>query len=122
MSGFQIPLSCPVGTSIYENESSNATFSVVSASGVTLYGVEVDNRNNDVAVWTKLYDNATPTVGTTDPEMCVRAGAGKIVTVHYGRQGVGNFGTAITEATVTEGGGTAGTTSPTNAVIVRVHI
>ena len=122
MSNFQIPLSCPVGTSIYENTTSNTTAGTVSASAGTVYQVQVDNRNNDVAVWTKLYDNATPVIGTTDPELLVKCRAGKRTTVSYGRLGVGNFGTAITEATVSDSGGTAGTTAPTNAVKVKVWI
>jgi hypothetical protein len=89
------------------------------ASGLTIYGLTVDNRANTSDVFVKVYDGA-PTVGTTNPESWVRAEASKKQDfVFYGATGLPITGAANFVCVTT--GGTAGTTPPTNDVRVDIY-
>lgn len=82
---------------------------VTAGANLTLNVMEVVNLSN-AASYTKLYDAATATVGTTAPELIFPVGAGATRTLNV--MGSGHtFATGICLATVTTGG-TGGTTDP----------
>ena len=94
----------------------------INGGAATLWLVLIDNTGNDTDnVYLKLWDAATATVGTTAPNMSVHAYAGQTITLACLPAGV-SFGTDISFAFVTNGGGTAGTSPPTNAVAVALVI
>lgn len=108
----------PVGSKLVVDTDAGATANnaVTGASG-TLYMVDIDNSgNSDNAAFLKIYDNASPTIGTTAPDLVFK------VLVNQRRSFVLPDGVSFTNlsfACVTTGG-TAGTTSPTNDVTVRM--
>tara|TARA_R100000808_G_scaffold2872_1_gene10748 strand:- start:2471 stop:2836 length:366 start_codon:yes stop_codon:yes gene_type:complete len=96
-----------------------ATRDVLKGSAGTLFKVEIDNTAGLVPVWVKFYEHATPTIGTTVNAHSFYCAAGS--TAVYSNPAGTAMGTAISMATVTDGGGTAGTTDPLTNVIVRVQ-
>jgi hypothetical protein len=94
---------------------------VLTVAGDIVYGVEVDNTGNSVAVYFKGYDLAAGiSVGTTDPDDLFVVEAGEIRFQPYsadasGKAMVAGYGFAV----VTEDG-TGGTTSPPNDVRVGI--
>lgn len=89
---------------------------VAGGAGLLLQ-VDIDNTANTDAVYVKLWNHAGPTVGTTAPEWVFKCPASvrRIFSCTPGS----NFATNLSLACVTTGG-TGGTTSPTNAVAVRL--
>lgn len=79
-----------------------------------LCALEVDNSQNTVDVYVKIY-NASPTVGTTAPYFVFKVDAGDYGLFGFTGDVAGHTMTAIFIACVTTAG-TAGTTSPTNDV------
>ena len=114
-----ITLSTRFGTTFAKETSASATKSVITTSSTTLYGIEFDNTNNSAYSYIKLYDNVigSVTVGTSSPDMVAAAAASTKVTYLFD-QGV-SFGTGLVLACVT-GAGTAGTSSPASAVIIKL--
>lgn len=110
----QVP---PVGTKLVVDDEADevAKIAVTGAAG-NLYQVDVDNEANAAASYLKVYDAASPTVGTTAPDFIFRVAAGQ-------RRGLvipdGWYFSYLSFAVVTSGG-TAGTTGPTSAVTVRM--
>jgi len=108
----------PVGSKLIKNTDVGATASndVTGTSG-TIYTIEIDNTANGVdAAHFKIYDNASPTIGTTVPDWEFK------IAVNQKRNIVCPGGldfTNLSFACVTAGG-TAGTTAPTSAVIVNL--
>lgn len=95
----------------------DAGATLVDGSATTLFGLEADNSANTVDVYVKCYNNASPSVGSTAPELVRRVLAGaKQSFLLAGGDGFA-FSTAISAACTTEAG-EAGTTSPTNDVPV----
>ena len=92
----------------------------INSGAATLHLVYIDNTANAAKSYTKFWDNTGPTVGTTAPDMVIPCDASSTATLAI-PAGVA-FGTAISFATVTDGGGTAGTTNPTSNVIVELVI
>lgn len=87
-----------------------------------LYSLEIDNRNNaDAAVYAKIWNTASVTVGTTEPDFIWRTPAGTKEVLGFISDGVPGhvFDFSGSEklwiAAVTTGGKT-GTVSPTNTV------
>lgn len=115
-------VSNPVGTRIITDTDSDATSEDDVLSGAaTVIKVEVDNSLNGTKVYTKLANNAAPTVGTTDPDIQIPVAAGEKATLAP-QPGSGiAFGTALSFWTTTEAG-TAGTTSPANDVVVKITV
>lgn len=114
----QSMLDLPHGLTIVADTTSDATPANDQRSGATtVYLIEVDNTANVAATYTKFYDAAAPTVGTTAPDLVLKTPAGKrrIFPIPHGLA----FSTGLSFASVTAGG-TAGTTSPTSATPVRV--
>lgn len=91
----------------------------INSGAATLYLVEIANPNAS-AVYTKLYNSTGPTVGVTAPDMAIPCAASSTVRLAIPK-GVA-FATGISFATVTDGGGTAGTTNPTSDVTVALVI
>lgn len=94
----------------------DASAELIAGSSPTLRALEIDNTQNSAKSYVKLY-NASPTVGTTDPEMIVVV---KAQSKRYFLVGPAGrvFATSLYAACLTTGG-KAGTTSPTNPVSAR---
>jgi hypothetical protein len=88
---------------------------ITGASG-SWFMVDIDNTANAAVTYVKIYDDAAPTVGTTEPDWVLRADATKRVV--YAVSTSVAFA-AMSFAAVTTPG-RAGTTSPVSAVPVRV--
>lgn len=113
------PLSNPIGANIVKDADSDATSeNDVRSGATTVFIVDVDNTANAAATYTKLYDSASPTVGTTAPDYIVKTPASVRRSFVLGLEGCA-FATGLSFASVTAGG-TAGTTGPTSDVIVRI--
>lgn len=107
-----------LGTYYYRNIDIAATAIAVRASSTVIYALTIDNTNNTIPVYLKLWNSAGPTVGTTAPDGGIfRALAGEKLSVTFPR-GI-TCGTALSAACVTTGG-TGGTTSPPHDVIVEI--
>ncbi len=107
-----------LGTKVVEDTAATATAvtNVIGSSG-TLYYVEVDNTANSAATYFKVYNATGPTIGTTAPDLILRAPAS---TREYFIFPTGiAFATAISYAAVTAAG-TGGTSSASSAVIIRM--
>ena len=109
-----------LGGKFVSDSSANAVIDAnVTGGASNIFYVEIDNTANSAASYLKLYDNANVTVGTTAPNMVLRCAASKkqyFVTP----QGVA-FASALSYACTTTGG-TGGTSSPQNAVIVKMIV
>lgn len=113
------PLSNPVGANIVTDTTSNGTSeNDVRSGATTVYMVDVDNSANAAVTYTKLYNSASPTVGTTAPDLIFMTPASARKVFVLDMSGVA-FSTGLSFASVTAGG-TAGTTNPTSSVIVRI--
>lgn len=104
-----------LGTTVFTDVDLDATVAQLSASGKDLFGIEVDNSQNTTDVHVKLYADATASIGDA-PYLSFRVDAGAVFTLSTGSQAEGlAFANGLAVACVTTPG-TAGTTSPTNAV------
>lgn len=107
----------PIGTKLIVDTVANATAknSVTGAAG-TIYMIDIDNTGNSVASFLKIYDSASPTIGTTVPDYVFRIPSSqrRCIAIPEGL-GFTDLSYACTTA-----GGTAGTTGPTNAVVIRM--
>ena len=98
-----------------------ASAQVVKGSSASVYQVEVDNTaNTGAASYVKMYNiaAASVTVGTSVPLAVFPAPAGAKVSYTFPVSKGASFGSAVSWACVTAGG-TAGTSAPSNSVIVR---
>lgn len=105
------------GASLLVDTDAGGTAVAAKASSAVVYQIEVDNTANAAASYLKLYNTGSPTVGTTVPDWVVMipASVERNITIPEGL----TFGTALSYACTTAGG-TAGSTSPTSDVIVRM--
>lgn len=111
----QVP---PVGSKlITQTEATEVADNNVTGAAGSMFQLDVDNTANaDNPAYLKIYDTAAPVVGTTAPDFILR------VPVNQRRSIVIPDGwdfLALSFACVISGG-TAGTTPPTSAVIVKV--
>jgi hypothetical protein len=121
MATTKIGLGNAIGSTIIEDTDADATAeNDVNSGAATVHEIYIDNLNNTVSTYLKLWDNAAPTVGTTAPEFIVRGRKSRKTRV-YLTPGLGHAMTNLSLAALTAAG-TAGTTSPTNDVIARVRI
>jgi len=97
----------------------NNTAVAIATSSSVIYAIEVDNTANSADSFVKLYNlaAASVTVGSDDPNIILKGPATKKVTYHFD-QGI-TLGTAVSLACVTLPG-TAGNSSPTSSVTVKV--
>jgi len=93
-------------------------------ANTVIYAVEVDNRNNAAASYTKIYDASDPTVGgesPDDPDVVLMTPANsRVLHILNGTTGY-DPATNTTVVTVTTPG-SGGSTGPTSPVIVRLFI
>jgi len=113
------PVSVLSGLKRYIDRDSDATpENDINAGAFTVYQIIIDNiLNTSQKVYSKFYDAAAPTVGTTAPYMIIKTPGGLSRTWFF-LEGI-PFATALSFATVTAGG-TAGAVSPTSDVIVTI--
>ena len=84
----------------------------------TLWNLDIDNSANGAASYVRIWDNPSPTNGTTDPDIVIMIPASVRRTIEF----VEGFEfTNLSFAAVTTGG-TAGTTDPTSDVIAEVMV
>lgn len=121
MATSNITIGFPSGAKLFEETDLENTVVAVSGSGVTVYALELDNSANAAQDnYVKLFNVAagSVTLGTTAPDAIFEMRQGAKFTVHI-PGGWTAFNTALSCACVTAGG-TAGTTSPTSSVVVRI--
>jgi len=112
----------------------DATAETIDAASNITYGMEIDNTDNIVEVFGKFYNSALASgVGTTDPDMVLQVDAGKKRKVAFTRGVLAggvivpaagilfNVAAVGLKAACVTDPGTGGTTSPTNAVKLRMH-
>lgn len=101
-----------------DTDCANAAVAVKASSGI-IYELEIDNTGNAAASYVKIWNTAagSVTVGTTAPDyiFMVPASVKRSIVIPDGL----TLGTAIAVACVT-GAGTAGSTSPTSDVTVKI--
>ena len=106
----------PLGNKMVHDTSANGTAATntTGAAGV-LFFLQVDNTANAQISYFKMYDNASPTVGTTAPHFVfmVPANASRAYALPLGVAFSAAFSHCCTTA-----GGTAGNTGPANPVVV----
>lgn len=112
-------LSNPLATRLIVNTDVDESADVnVTGAAAIIYLVEIDNSNNaSDTVYLKLYNNASPTVGTTHPDLILPAPSGVKLT-YATPQGV-SFATALSMACV-KTAGTDGTDGPGATVTARL--
>lgn len=115
--GTEVAVRAPLEAQEHENLNVDNTLWVVGTTP-KVYGWEIDNTANTSAVYFKVYDAASPTVGTTAPHWCIRVPASTKLPWPSVNGDGHTFSAKMNMACVTTAG-TAGTTSPTNPVKVR---
>jgi len=107
--------------SIINNTSSNATAHTDLSNGPAVVKSVVINNVANAAQneHFKLYNSASPTVGTTAPECILFATAGQQIEYIFSN-GV-SFSSYVSSA-CTQQGGTAGVTNPTNPVNTYIQL
>lgn len=113
------PISVLSGLKAFLDTVSNATpENNINTGALTVYQVIIDNTlNPSQKVYSKFWNNAAPTVGTTVPDMIIKTPGGVSRTWFF-LEGI-PFATALSFATVTAGG-TGGTTNPASNVSVKI--
>lgn len=108
-----------IGTHIIEASVSNNNIQSGDDSAGNIFSVFIDNSANDEAMYLKLFENASPTLGTTDPGFLFSVGSAS--TIQYDFPTGIAYSTALSFAVVKENLD-SGTTGPDSAVIVRITI
>ena len=108
-----------IGTHVIEESVSDNSIQPGDTTSGTIYSVYIDNTSNSQAMYLKLFENASPTLGTTDPGFQFLVGASSTIQYDF-PQGIA-YSTALKFA-VTQGGTDDNTTGPGSAVIVRITI
>ena len=113
-----VALSTRFGTNFAKDTDADNTADTLSSSSVTVYSVEINNTANaSASSYIKFFNAASPTVGTDEPHMILKAQKAATVTYHFD-QGIA-FDTALSIAGLTTAG-KAGTTGPVSNVVVKV--
>jgi hypothetical protein len=119
----QTNISTPSVEILYNDTSAGNAVNSIKASSAKVFWVQLDNSLNVSSSYVKLFNLASGsvTLGTTAPDEVLFIPASSIVTVFYmtGAAPGKTFGTALSYAVVTTAG-TAGTTSPSSAVVLTV--
>jgi len=110
----QVP---PVGTKLVVETDADETARVsVTGSAGAIFQVEVDNTGNgDHAAYLKIYDNASPVVGTTAPDYIFKVPTTSRLSFVC-PDGMSFIDLSFAVVTT---GGTGGVVGPTNPVIVK---
>lgn len=88
----------------------------VFGGSATMYSIQIKNPHATDVAFVKLYDNAAPTVGSTDPDIVLSAPANKVIT--WVMQ-AGVTMSVVSMACVSTAG-TGGVTTPTGTIDVRI--
>ena len=106
-------------TYVRDNDAENTGIEdVITGSSGSIYTIYIDNSDNGSQEnFLKLYNTKDPTVGTTVPDVIIRAYRATTLIV-TSKQGVA-FSTACSAAVVTDDG-TSGTTAPGSAVHLAI--
>ena len=120
----RVNVTTPTNEIIFQDTNMGNAVDGIKASSALLYLVQIDNSGNSgAASYVKLFNLASGsvTLGTTAPDEIIYVPASAVVThAFYTGAVLGvTFGTGLSAACVTTGG-TAGTISPANPVIVSV--
>ena len=98
-----------------------STVDILKGAAGEILKVEIDNTGNSVAVYLKAWDTTgSVTVGTTANDFAFKCPASSLRV--YSCPNGAAFANGLKVACVTEGGGTAGNTSPTVDVIYRILV
>lgn len=104
-----------------------ATGGTTTPAVIRIYAVEIDcSENLNEEVFTRFYNVDDPTVGSDDADIVLSCAAAEVnpFIFHRGITLIGSTGGAtdayMKVATVTDGGGTGGATSPTGTVKVTI--
>lgn len=92
---------------------------ITGKTTITVYAIEVDNSLAAETVYFKMYEAATPTIGTTAPDIIIPVLAGATAKVHW-PGGLAEVFTAQFSLACVQEAGTAGTTDPSASVTARV--
>lgn len=113
------PLNSPLGAAIIVDTDVTATaVNNVRGAPSTVYVIEGDNTLNGSESFIKIYNLAAPIVGTDPPYISIPLpanGTGK-----WNNLAGKALSVALSYACVTNGGGTAGTSSPSSDVTLRI--
>ncbi len=104
-----------IETNVVEDQELNATAELISSGATVLFDAMFDNTANSADTWIHLYD-ASPTVGTTHPNMSIKIPAGKKDGI-CSLDSIGILFPTNLYAAATTAGGTGGSTSPVNKVV-----
>lgn len=108
----------PVATRLIQDTSAAATARTnVVGAPCSVFTVDVDNTANVAPSYVKLYNDASPTIGVTRPDMVCMVPASQRRSYAI-PEGI-SFSTALSFACV-QTGGTEGTLSPVSPVVVRI--
>lgn len=104
---------------MYTDSALAATEQAVSNAAKELKWITVDNTGNAHVVYFKAYDSDTPTVGTTEPLLCIPVAAGLKPTIPVNHAFPNGLAVAcIKHVGAADGPGRSGTTAPTSSVPV----
>lgn len=107
----------PFGANVFGDTDANATASdAITGGAKTVYLVDISNPSAE-KVYAKLYNNASPTVGTTAVDGLFPCEAGS--TIAYVFPDGLNYATNVSIACVQEAGD-GGTTNPSSTVVVKI--
>jgi hypothetical protein len=90
----QINIETPQPQIIFQDTAIGSTFDIVKGSGGTLLWLVLDNSLNTTPVFLQLFDNASPTVGSTSADEVMLCPAGSVMAVP--KKGIGSGGYTIT--------------------------
>lgn len=105
-------------SNVHTDTDLDATAIEIGSGGEILFAIEVDNTQNTVSTYLKLWVAGSPTVGTTEPEFVFEVPASTRMFIPINDGHGQTIETSLHAACVTTAG-TAGTTSPTSDVEVK---
>lgn len=102
-----------LGTLVADQTVTNASPSVVQSVATKIYTINCDNTANSVAIYLKIYDSDSVTVGDEVPRFIFKVQASSKLNVFWPSPPVLSAACSFAATTTP---GTPGTTSPTNDV------
>ena len=110
----------PLGTRVLRDTAvTNSAVNGLTNASSTIYAIEFDNSMNSAVTYFKMYEHASPTIGTTDPSFILKAAAS---TKEYFSMPTGmDHNTALTYmATTTQANNVGSPSAPSNACTVNI--
>jgi hypothetical protein len=115
----------PVQAQFIKDSVSNAVVEqITSTAETTVYGFQIDNRNNKAASTTRFwFKSSAPTIGTHDPQLVIKTPAGSRQSIQLG--GAALAGKTVSAANflyvnTTTLAGSPSTVSPVNDVLLSI--